>query len=96
LDNIIGESHALQSSQRECPINGTSCRRCLGINPHAVGKKFEFVKAWKQDAWGAFVVAERGRVFEYLAWYRPLSDHQAFVGGADCGRPQTTASVAVA
>jgi hypothetical protein len=47
---------------------------CQGkpINPYAVGKDFEFVKAWKQDAWGAFVVAERGRVFEYLAWYRPL------------------------
>jgi hypothetical protein len=47
---------------------------CQGrpINPYAVGKEFEFVKAWKQDAWGAFVVAERGRVFEYLAWYRPL------------------------
>jgi hypothetical protein len=42
------------------------------INPYAVGKEFAWVKAWKQDAWGAFVVAETGRVFEYLAWYRPL------------------------
>lgn len=42
------------------------------INPYAVGREFAWVKAWKQDAWGAFVVAETGRVFEYLAWYRPL------------------------
>jgi hypothetical protein len=47
---------------------------CKGepINPYAVGKDWAFVKAWKQDGWGAFVVAERGLVFEYLAWYRPL------------------------
>jgi hypothetical protein len=47
---------------------------CKGkpINPYTVGKKFAFVKAWKQDGWGAFVVAERGLMFEYLAWYRPL------------------------
>jgi hypothetical protein len=47
---------------------------CRGepINPYAVGKEFAWVKAWKQDAWGAFVVAERGLMFEYLAWYRPL------------------------
>jgi hypothetical protein len=47
---------------------------CQGkpINPYAVGKEFAWVKAWKQDAWGAFVVAERGLMFDYLAWYRPL------------------------
>jgi hypothetical protein len=47
---------------------------CKGhpINPYAVGKELAWVKAWKQDGWGAFVVAERGLMFEYLAWYRPL------------------------
>jgi hypothetical protein len=47
---------------------------CKGdtINPYAVGKDFAWVKAWKQDGWGAFVVGECGHVFEFLAWYRPL------------------------
>jgi hypothetical protein len=47
---------------------------CKGdpINPYAVGKDWDWVKAWKQDGWGAFVVAERGLVFDFLAWYRPL------------------------
>jgi hypothetical protein len=47
---------------------------CKGrpINPYTVGKDYAFVKAWKQDGWGAFVVAERGLMFEYLAWCRPL------------------------
>jgi len=46
---------------------------CKGdpINPYAVGKEFAWVKAWKQDGWGAFVVLERGLAFEFLAWYRP-------------------------
>jgi len=47
---------------------------CKGdpINPYAVGKDWDWVKAWKQDGWGAFVVTERGLVFDFLAWYRPL------------------------
>jgi hypothetical protein len=47
---------------------------CKGepINPYAVGKDWEWVKAWQQDGWGALLVAERGRVFDFLAWYSPL------------------------
>jgi hypothetical protein len=47
---------------------------CKGepINPYAVGKDWAWVKAWKQDGWGAFVVVERGLAFDFLAWYRPL------------------------
>ena len=47
---------------------------CQGkpINPYTVGKDFAFVKAWRQDGWGALAVAERGREFDFLAWYRPL------------------------
>lgn len=42
------------------------------INPYAVGKDWDWVKAWKRDGWGACAVAERGLVFGFLAWYRPL------------------------
>jgi hypothetical protein len=47
---------------------------CKGdpINPYTVGKDWARVKAWQQDGWGAFVVVERGHVFDFLAWYRPL------------------------
>jgi hypothetical protein len=47
---------------------------CKGepINPYAVGKDWAWVKAWRQDGWGAFVVVECGHVFDFLAWYRPL------------------------
>lgn len=47
---------------------------CKGapINPYAVGKEWAWVKAWKQDGWGAFLVVERGLAFDFLAWYRPL------------------------
>jgi hypothetical protein len=42
------------------------------INPYAVGKDWAWVKAWGHDGWGALVVAERGLLFDFLAWYRPL------------------------
>jgi hypothetical protein len=42
------------------------------INPYAVGKDWAWVKAWQRDGWGAFMVVERGHVFDFLAWYRPL------------------------
>jgi hypothetical protein len=27
---------------------------------------------WKQDSWGALVIVDRGRAFDFLSWYRPL------------------------
>src|SRR5271166_1147865 len=41
------------------------------INPYATDNS-PLLKDWRQDAWGAFVVAECGLEFEFLAWYRPL------------------------
>lgn len=48
------------------------CSQGAPINPYAAGKDFAWVKAWRQDGWGAFTVVERGHMFEFLAWYRPL------------------------
>jgi hypothetical protein len=47
---------------------------CKGkpINPYTVGKEWEWVKAWKQDGWGALTIADRGLAFDFLAWYWPL------------------------
>jgi hypothetical protein len=47
---------------------------CQGnpINPYAVGKDWAWVKAWKQDGWGAAVIVDRGLAFDFLAWYRPM------------------------
>jgi hypothetical protein len=28
---------------------------------------------WKQDGWSAMVIVDRGRAFDFLAWYRPLT-----------------------
>jgi hypothetical protein len=50
---------------------------CEPINPYAVGKEWAWVKAWKQDGWGALVVAERGLLFDFLAWYRPIVGYAA-------------------
>lgn len=42
------------------------------INPYCIGPKWAARSRWVQDGWGAFAVAERGHVFDFLAWYRPL------------------------
>ena len=42
------------------------------INPYAVGKDWAWVKAWRRDGWGAVVIVNRGLVFDFLAWYRPM------------------------
>ena len=50
------------------------------INPYTIGKEWERVKAWRQDGWGALVIAECGLAFDYLAWYRPLVICEPFLG----------------
>lgn len=52
---------------------------CKGkpINPYAVGKDWAWVKAWRQDAWGALAIVERGLMFDFLAWYRPMVLHES-------------------
>jgi hypothetical protein len=47
---------------------------CQGapINPYTVGKTWAWVVAWKQDGWGAAIIADRGLAFGYLAWYAPM------------------------
>jgi hypothetical protein len=49
-----------------CPVSGSSC-----INPYFSKKHFERFP-WKPDGWRQFVILDRGRAFDYLAWYQPL------------------------
>jgi hypothetical protein len=45
-----------------CPVKGSSC-----INPYLSDDE-----SWVPDGWRQFVILERGRAFDYLAWYQPL------------------------
>ena len=49
-----------------CPAKGSSC-----INPYR-GKKNFNGSPWIPDGWRQFVIVNRGRAFDYLAWYHPL------------------------
>ena len=57
----VGEAVAYPVNERGTPIN-----------PYLVGKPWPIAKSWKQAAWGAIVILERGHVFDYLVWYQPL------------------------
>ena len=49
-----------------CPVKGSSC-----INPY-LGKKDFDGSPWTTDGWRQFIILNRGRAFDYLAWYQPL------------------------
>jgi hypothetical protein len=46
------------------------------VNPYFASKEQDrdiTATGWKQDGWSAFVVVDRGRAFDFLSWYRPLT-----------------------
>jgi hypothetical protein len=49
------------------------------INPYFPSKEMNKIytkggpKPWTQDGWGAMLVVDRGRAFDYFAWYRVLT-----------------------
>jgi hypothetical protein len=43
-----------------------------GINSFFRSKE-DMPGGWTQDGWGALVIVECGRAFDFLAWYRPLT-----------------------
>jgi hypothetical protein len=49
-----------------CPVRGSSC-----INPYFSKKDFERFP-WSPDGWRQFIILDRGRAFDHLAWYQPL------------------------
>lgn len=49
-----------------CPVEGSSC-----INPYLSKKNLDG-SARILDGWRQFVILDRGRAFDYLAWYQPL------------------------
>jgi hypothetical protein len=55
--------------------------RC--INAYAASKDLDRLgsgtPSWKQDSWAAMVIVDRGRAFDFLAWYRPLTISKAMI-----------------
>jgi hypothetical protein len=49
-----------------CPVKGSGA-----INPY-LGRKHPDGSPWIPDGWRQFVILNRGRAFDYLAWYQPL------------------------
>jgi hypothetical protein len=47
------------------------------INPYFPSKE-RMRPVWRQDSWGACVIIECGRAFDFLAWYRPIVVERAF------------------
>jgi hypothetical protein len=57
---------------------------CRGrpVNPYFASKEQDrtmTATGWKQDGWSAMVIIDRGRVFDFFSWYRPLTVSTATV-----------------
>src|SRR3954452_14861551 len=53
--------------------------RC--INPYFASRELDrrgtMSPAWRQDSWSVMVVVDRGRAFDFLTWYRPVTVSRA-------------------
>ena len=52
------------------------------VNPYFASKEQDRAASatgWKQDGWSALVIVARGRAFDFLSWYRPLTVSAATV-----------------
>jgi hypothetical protein len=58
-----------------CPVRGDN------INPRGGKKNFDG-SPWISDGWRQFVILNRGRAFDYFAWYQPLVCKEDDVGEA--------------
>jgi hypothetical protein len=60
------------------PTCGGAC-----INPYVASKEQGRDGAgrlgWKQDSWSAMIIVDRGRAFDFLTWYRPLTLSTAMI-----------------
>lgn len=52
------------------------------INPYFQSKE-AITGGWRQDGWGAALIVECGRAFNFLAWYRPLVAPEATAAKPD-------------
>src|SRR5262249_33617294 len=50
-----------------CRVKGSNC-----LNTYLAQWNLKHNTPWIPDGWRQFVVLERGRAFDYLAWYQPL------------------------
>jgi hypothetical protein len=51
----------------------TSSGKCI----NSYFKSKDKIAGWKHDGWSAAIIIDRGRAFDFLAWYRPLTLRRA-------------------
>jgi hypothetical protein len=72
---ILRKPQALLMEVGDVAVYPTFGGRC--INPYFASRELDRLgtrePAWKQDGWSAMVIVDRGRAFDFLSWYRPLT-----------------------
>jgi hypothetical protein len=66
---VLKKPQAFLMEVGEVFVYPTTAGEC--INSYFSSK--EKIRGWNQDGWGAAIVVGRGRAFDFLAWYTPLT-----------------------
>jgi hypothetical protein len=72
--SVLKQPQAFLMDLGDALVYPTCGGRC--VNPYFASKEQDRATTgtgWKQDGWSAFVVVDRGRAFDFLSWYRPLT-----------------------
>lgn len=72
--SVLKQPQAFLMELGDALVYPTCGGRC--VNPYFASKEQDRATTrmgWKQDGWSAFVVVDRGRAFDFLSWYRPLT-----------------------
>lgn len=78
---VLKKPQALLMDVGDVLVYPTFGGRC--INPYFASRELDrlgtMAPAWKQDSWAAMVIVDRGRAFDFLSWYRPVTISRATV-----------------
>ena len=78
---VLKKPQALLMDVGDVFVYPTFGGRC--INPYFASRELDRLgtaaPAWTQDGWSAMVIVGRGRAFDFLSWYRPLTVSMATV-----------------
>jgi len=78
---VLKKPQALLMDVGDVFVYPTFGGRC--INPYYASRELDrlgtMAPSWQQDSWSAMVIVDRGRAFDFLSWYRPLTITMATV-----------------
>jgi hypothetical protein len=77
---VLKKPQALLMDVGDVFVYPTFGGRCINayVSSRELDREGSATPVWTQDGWSAMVTVDRGRAFDFLAWYRPLTVTRAW------------------